>query len=72
MIELKTENGHCELLLNGTGAELATDTGVIIHAIYNGIMKSVPDFMQATYGNFFRVSVLKAITDCEPIEQDEP
>lgn len=72
MIEVKTNDGHCELSLNGTGSELATDTGVIIHAIYNGIMKSVPEFMQSAYGNFFRVAVLKAITDCEPIEQDEP
>ncbi len=71
MIELKTENGHCELSLNGTGAELATDTSVIIHAVYNGIMKSVPEFMQTAYGNFFRVAVLKAITDCEPVEHDE-
>jgi len=70
MIELKTKDGHCELSLNGTGAELATDTGVIIHAIYNGIMKSVPDFMQSAYGNFFRVSVMKAITDCKPIDFD--
>lgn len=70
MIELKTNDGHCELSLNGTGAELATDTGVIIHAVYNALMKSVPDFMQAAYGNFYRVAVLKAITDCKPVDYD--
>lgn len=44
MIEAKTANGHCELSMSGTGAELTEDMRVIIHAAYNAIMKSVPEF----------------------------
>ena len=80
MIELKTENGHCELTLDGTGAELSKDTQVIIHAVYNALMKSVPDFAKTAYGNYFRISVMKAATDCNqidfnssyPLDNDEP
>lgn len=68
MIELKTENGHCKLTLEGTCAELSKDTQVIIHAVYNAIMKSVPDFTKTAYGNFFRISVMKAATDCNQID----
>ena len=44
MIELKTLDGHCEMSMSGTGAELTEDMRVIIHAAYNAIMKSVPEF----------------------------
>ena len=41
MIEAKTENGHCELSMSGTGVELTEDMRVIIHAAYNAIMISL-------------------------------
>lgn len=68
MIELKTENGHCELKLEGTGAELSKDTQVIIHAVYNALMKSVPEFAKTAYGNFYRIAIFKAAMDCTRID----
>lgn len=66
MIELKTENGHCELTMSGTGAELTEDMRVIIHAAYNAIIKSVPEFSKNAYANFYRIALMKAITECTP------
>lgn len=66
MIELKTLDGQCEMSMSGTGAELTEDMRVIIHAAYNAIMKSVPEFSKNAYANFYRIALMKAVTECTP------
>lgn len=50
--------------LSGTGAELSAETGTIIKCIYDALMKSCPAGAENTYGNMFRLCILKALTDC--------
>lgn len=66
MIKAKSANGHCELTMHGTGAELTEDMRVIIYAAYNAIMKSVPEFGKDAYANFYRIALLKAVSECTP------
>lgn len=68
MIELKCIEGHCETSMNGTGAMLSAETGTIIHAIYHALMQAAPDGLQDMYANLYRLTVLRAISECTPDE----
>lgn len=64
MIDVQCNTGHCKMNLNGTGAELSAETGTIIKGIYDAIMKSCPEGAENTYGNMYRLCILKALTHC--------
>lgn len=70
MIDVKCNAGHCEMMLEGTGAEISKETGTIIKGVYNAIMKSCPAGAETTYGNMYRMCILKALTDCTPVDND--
>ncbi len=64
MIDVKCTAGHCEMMLEGTVAEISKETGTIIKGVYNAIMKSCPAGMETVYGNLYRMHILKAVTEC--------
>ena len=71
MIKAESENGHCGVELSGTAAILAAETGTLIHAVYNGILKQLPASVHNSFGNIYRLTVLKALTECTP-ENKQP
>lgn len=68
MIELKCNEGHCETSMSGSGIVLATETGIIVKAIYHALMQAAPDGLQDMYAYLYRLTVLRAISDCTPDE----
>lgn len=71
MIKAESEQGHCAVELSGTAAILAAETGTLIHAIYNGIIEQIPECAHNSFGNIYRLTVLKALTECTP-ENKQP
>lgn len=70
MIDVQCNAGRCKMELSGTGAELSAETGTIIKGIYDALMKSCPAGAETTYGNMYRMCILKALTDCTPVDND--
>lgn len=68
MIELKCNEGHCETSMCGSGALLTAETGTIIKGIYHALMQAAPDGLQDMYANLYRITVLRAISECTPDE----
>lgn len=69
MIELKCNEGHCETSMCGSVALLTAETGTIIKGIYHALMQAAPDGLQDMYvNNLYRLTVLRAISDCTPDE----
>lgn len=67
MIELKCNEGRCKTSMNGTGSMLTAETGTIIKAIYHALMQAAPGGLQDMYANLYRLSVLRALSECTPI-----
>lgn len=70
MIDVQCNAGRCKMELSGTGAELSAETGTIIKGIYDVLMKSCPAGAENTYGNMYRMCILKALTECVPVDND--
>lgn len=64
MIDVQCNARRCKMKLSGTGAELSTETGIIIKGVYDAIMESCPAGSENAYGNMYRMYILKALTDC--------
>lgn len=68
MIELKCNDGQFETFMCGSGTLLTAETGTIIKGIYQALMQAAPDGLQDTYAKLYRLTVLRAISDCTPDE----
>lgn len=66
MIELKCNEGQCEISMYGSGALLTAETGTIIKDIYHALMQSAPDGLKDMYANLYRLTILRAISECTP------
>lgn len=71
MIKAESDMGKCGVMLSGTPAVLAAETGTLIQAIYNGILEKMPPAAYDSFGNMYRLCVLKSLTECLP-ENDKP
>lgn len=71
MIKAESDMGKCRVELSGTPALLAAETGTLIQAIYNGILEKMPPAAHNSFGNIYRLTILKSLTECLP-ENNKP
>lgn len=71
MIKAEYDSGDCVVKLSGRAAVLAAETGALILAIYNGIREQLPTCAHNSFGNIYRITILKALTECTP-ENKQP
>lgn len=71
MIKAESDMGKCRVELSGTPALLAAEAGTLIQAIYNGILEKMPPAAHNSFGNIYRLTILKSLTECLP-ENNKP
>lgn len=71
MIKAESDMEKCGIMLSGTPAVLAAETGTMIQAIYKSILEKMPPAAHDSFGNMYRLCILKSLTECLP-ENDKP
>lgn len=71
MIKAECKENGCAVELTGTASTIAKETAVMVQAIFNGVCEAMPKQVHTTYGNIYRLCILKALTECTPNGKDE-